>query len=237
MNASNDRVSPPTDELLDLLADGELSESQRRELLSRLDHVPDGWRRCALAFLEAQAWGDAMTPIPAQAPPSPATVRPARGRGFPGGVLGTLAAMAASFAVALLVGSLLQDARPPGRFRTPSPDQIADRSAAPDQAAPQAGASHTGPWRLVTVPVGGGDGRPAGSIRLPAIERERIDEQWLNALPPVALPEEFLQALRQSGHHVEAHRELLPMPIEGGRQLVVPVDEFDVHFVGNSTFQ
>jgi len=178
-----------------------------------------------------------MTPIPAQAPPSPATVRPARGRGFPGGILGTLAAMAASFAVALLVGSLLQDARPPGRFRTPSPDQIADRSAAPDQAAPQAGASHTGPWRLVTVPVGGGDGRPAGSIRLPAIERERIDEQWLNALPPVALPEEFLQALRQSGHHVEAHRELLPMPIEGGRQLVVPVDEFDVHFVGNSTFQ
>jgi hypothetical protein len=42
--------------LLDLLVDGELPEGQRRGLLSSLDHKPDGWRRCALAFLEAQTW-------------------------------------------------------------------------------------------------------------------------------------------------------------------------------------
>lgn len=40
--------------LLDLLVDGELNEARRRELLSRLDVEPDGWRRCALAFVEAQ---------------------------------------------------------------------------------------------------------------------------------------------------------------------------------------
>src|SRR5688500_12364420 len=41
---------------LDLLADGELGDDRRRELLSRLDEQPDGWRRCAMAFLEAQDW-------------------------------------------------------------------------------------------------------------------------------------------------------------------------------------
>jgi len=42
--------------LFDRLADGELDEAGRRALLSRLDDIPGGWRRCALAFLEAQAW-------------------------------------------------------------------------------------------------------------------------------------------------------------------------------------
>src|ERR1017187_1735563 len=40
----------------DLLVDGELSEADRRALLLQLEHEPDGWRRCALAFLEAQCW-------------------------------------------------------------------------------------------------------------------------------------------------------------------------------------
>ena len=40
----------------DLLVDGELSEADRRTLLLQLEHEPDGWRRCALAFLEAQCW-------------------------------------------------------------------------------------------------------------------------------------------------------------------------------------
>src|SRR5260370_21580495 len=46
--------------LLDRLVDGELPERERRELLLRLEKVPDGWRRCALAFLEAQTWGQAL---------------------------------------------------------------------------------------------------------------------------------------------------------------------------------
>ena len=41
---------------MDRLVDGEVAEPERRALLSRLERMPDGWRRCALAFLEAQAW-------------------------------------------------------------------------------------------------------------------------------------------------------------------------------------
>jgi len=51
----NDR-GPHDQRLLDMLVDGELADDQRRELLVRLNETPDGWRRCALAFLEAQSW-------------------------------------------------------------------------------------------------------------------------------------------------------------------------------------
>src|SRR5437773_2733963 len=47
---------------LDRLTDGEVPEPQRRALLSRLEQSPGGWRRCALAFLEAQAWREALEP-------------------------------------------------------------------------------------------------------------------------------------------------------------------------------
>ncbi len=48
------------DRSIDLLIDGELDEGARRILLEKLDAEPDGWRRCALAFLEAQAWQSAV---------------------------------------------------------------------------------------------------------------------------------------------------------------------------------
>lgn len=46
--------------LLDLLVDGELSEAQRREVLAWCQSEPDGWRRCALAFLDAQSWSNVL---------------------------------------------------------------------------------------------------------------------------------------------------------------------------------
>ncbi len=40
---------------LDRLADGELPLDEQRQLLTMLENQPDGWRRCALAFVESQA--------------------------------------------------------------------------------------------------------------------------------------------------------------------------------------
>ncbi len=42
-------------QLLDRLVDGELSDADYRITLHRLDEAPDGWRRCAMSFLEQQA--------------------------------------------------------------------------------------------------------------------------------------------------------------------------------------
>lgn len=56
-----DQDAPLTPEdrfLLELLVDGELEEPQRRDLLLKLDRIPEGWRCCAIAFLESQCLKD-----------------------------------------------------------------------------------------------------------------------------------------------------------------------------------
>ncbi len=52
--------------LLDALVDGELDEASRRDVLLRLDARPELWRRCALAFLEAQSFSSALRELPAE---------------------------------------------------------------------------------------------------------------------------------------------------------------------------
>src|SRR5262245_53432040 len=63
------------DAQLEALAEGDLPEEGRRTLLLRLDQKPDGWRRLALAFLEAQALREALG--------APASVRTSAPRATP----------------------------------------------------------------------------------------------------------------------------------------------------------
>jgi len=53
-------LGPSIQVLIDRMIDGEMSPQQLRTCIERLDSAPDGWRRCALAFLEAQSWGEAF---------------------------------------------------------------------------------------------------------------------------------------------------------------------------------
>jgi hypothetical protein len=56
MNSFHESPQSDATALIDRLVAGELTEVERRELLLSLESEPDGWRRCALAFLEDQAW-------------------------------------------------------------------------------------------------------------------------------------------------------------------------------------
>jgi len=65
---TSDETSRLRDQI-DLLVDAELEEPERKALLLRLDVAPDGWKHCALAFLESQMfklslrqWRDCVTP-------------------------------------------------------------------------------------------------------------------------------------------------------------------------------
>ena len=55
MNPPNTVSNTPDWDELERLVDGRLSRDEYRELLLRIDNHPDGWRKCAMAFLEEQA--------------------------------------------------------------------------------------------------------------------------------------------------------------------------------------
>lgn len=232
---TNMERSPLDNEPFDRLVDAELSEPERRELLVRLDREPGGWRRCALAFLEAQCWkqafrvmqearDDAMThDVMAQTRHeyAPAVSRrptwPHR--------LGTLIAMAASFLVAFWIGSLVQ------RERTVLPvSNFGDQVATVEQPA----SDRSTPWRTVAVSdSGSGRQGPISTVR--AVERNNVDDRWLESLPS-AIPDDVRQAFQRSGHEIKQHRQLVPVPLDDGRRLVVPVDQVDVHYIGNGSY-
>ena len=151
--------------------------------------------------------------------------------------------MATCFFVAFYVGSLfygtdhdrsLTPAGPAGEVATTiGAEKAPDASSQSDHGL--AGSvspkpEQSKPWRMVTVAA------PIGStLQVPAVERETIDPKWLKSLPP-AIPEDVMQALNRTGHQIEQHREFAPVRLEDGRQLVVPVDQVNVHYVGNGTY-
>jgi anti-sigma factor RsiW len=224
---------PSDDRRFDRLVDGELSETERRELLSGLDSEPAGWRRCAMAFLEAQCWKQEFSSI-ARGSVQPAAPRATavRRASWLGG-LTTPLAVAATFLLALWLGTIVQYGRvvPPA---APSNSGLAAvTGSTPNRSA--AGPSALNPWQVVTVstPPGSQDG--GRSFDVPAMERDNVDPQWLQNLPP-AIPDNVLQAFSRTGHHVQQHRELVPIPLNDGRRLIMPVDQVDIQPVGNPSY-
>jgi hypothetical protein len=267
------------DTRFDRLVDDEMNEEERWQLLGQLDDEPGGWRRCALAFLEAQCWkqslgrlfeasasrsegvspasdGEGKTPPWGHAgetpalretgeTPAPPMIGPRRSPWM--GRLRLVSAMAASFLVALWLGSVahrtwLGHPGDPGTMGpiakkldvphgVPSLGQPESRLAV---AAPRS-EDASNPWRLVTVSAPSDGNRPRPLMNVPAIERNNVDEQWLRSMP-AAIPDDVLRALARTGHQVQQRREVLPVPLNDGRHLMVPVDQVDVHYTGNGAF-
>jgi len=174
MNTNVDKM-PLDNSRFDRLVDGELSETQRAELLAGLDHEPGGWRRCALAFLEAQCWKQELSAIAergGQAAIAPGVIaaRPARWISR----LGTPLAVAASFLLALWLGAALQRARVGHLVAPTGTTTIAD-------VAPTAGSRtvvsppDSSPWRVVNVSAPPGSQSAGMSFEVPAVERETVD--------------------------------------------------------------
>ncbi|MGA2063946.1 MAG: hypothetical protein ABSG86_03205 [Thermoguttaceae bacterium] len=242
MNPSDNIPSPPDDpRRFDRLVDGELSEPERRTVVLRLEDEPGGWRRCALAFLEAQGWKQAFgAMVDAAAGPSPAA-RPAARRDWRRG-LGTVLAVAASFLLAFVLGMHVRG-RPavPGSGGPLAGSGMAGNAGeavagrVPRQAEtpgrPPSPATPPERWQLVTLKAPAGPEGEMATIRLPAVQRNTLDQQWLDAVP-MAVPDEMLRALRQRGLEVQQHREVLPVEMQDGRRLIVPMDQIEVHYVG-----
>jgi hypothetical protein len=245
MNTNSDDMSL-NDASFDRLVDGELGEEERRQLLANLDGEPGGWRRCALAFLESQCWQQVLGRMSQENVPRATPARPMRvSRARWSGHLSTLAAMAACFLVAFWVGSRVQQMRRelpgvPGGMtgelaRTVPVEPTRIVPSQPERSLAGMMPAASNPWRMVTVAAPAGQANAGSALQVPAVERERLDPQWLRSLPP-AIPDDVMQALSRTGHRIDQHRELVPVPLQDGRQLVMPVDQVKVHYVGNGTY-
>ncbi len=241
--------------VLDRLVDDELSADQRRELLAALDDEPGAWRRCALAFLEAQAWRGqlsrlAVEPVVAAAgsagsarignTTTAGNATASRSGVSRGAFWGASLAIAASLLVAFVLGVKFQN------------------------AGPQLAGSETPPTGHPTVPLAvqplkGNESIPAGNdetdemadaaadaesaspsetitlaldgsddkIQLPVVTAAGGAEGWL-ASNESALSADLLRQLQQAGFEVTRQQRLWPVELSDGRKVVVPVEEVDI---------
>ncbi|MBI3838753.1 MAG: hypothetical protein HY288_12580 [Planctomycetia bacterium] len=216
--------------VLDRLVDGELSQDQRRDLLAGLDDEPGAWRRCALAFLEAQTWRWqlsrlAVEPLVAHttALTSPSPVESRKNRRS---LWGMCLAIAASLVVAFGLGVKYQSAGQPlqannslPQSHEPEPGQLAETDWAADEGDGQDGETIT-----LTL-ADGADGER--EIRLPVTNAAEGDQELLES--ESALPAGLLRSLQQAGLEVNRQHRYMPIDLSDGRRLIVPIEEIEIH--------
>ena len=219
-------------DMLDRLVDGELGDREYRELLLRLETQPDGWRRCAFAFLEAQAWRREMRALRTEDDRRETTavaVRPPAGhRRFAEWLL----AVAAGFLIAWSLGPLLSrealTASQPIGIAT-SVEQPASAGADPAQeetALQIAGLSEPSDLDggIAETEIVRDDGR---EWEIPVDDWTPQHAQWLNE-EESAFPAELARALESLGTRIRRQRSLLPLETSDGRRVVVPIERVEI---------
>jgi anti-sigma factor RsiW len=195
--------------LIDRLVDGELPDRERSALLLRLETEPDGWRRCALAFLEAQSWREALAPVAAAAPAEP-RVRVAQRRQLPQGwrYAARLTALAASLMLTFVLGWTLHG----------SPTSIArdNHLSAPAK-----------------------NDRPAPSVESQQPELYAQAQPDSLSSPSVGQPAGLAPVIKgweQLGYQAETQMRLASLKLKDGTQVEVPVHEVRLRYVRDRTY-
>jgi hypothetical protein len=202
---------------IDQLVDGELSDDERRALLAKLDAEPDsgGWRRCAMAFLEAQAWREAFGPVAAPALPGPAPVLTAR-KPPRLAILRTPAALAASVLLAFSVGWLSRGEAGP---------RVAQVNPAPvPSVSPLDPPSRSIPTRALVKAE-----NPAPPLSVPtarAVAQERESPS----------PNPIVSRLESRGYQVDRRERVVAVETRDGRRMALPVAEVRLRYVGDRTY-
>jgi hypothetical protein len=217
-------MSPTDDNLMfDRLADDELAPEERRQLLGSLDELPDGWRRCALALLEAQTWRREFHSLTESTARPPAVVQVAAATSMPlparpdYSTYSRWLTLAASVMVAFGMGWGFHARQ--GTWDVT--DQLATSGAGGVVVEPQAGDSRD----AVTLVVQDTQGRRQ-RVRLPLIDAASLGGNWAQAVPAVSA--QVRAGLQSQGYDLRNERRYAPLFFEQNRRLVpmvVPVDD------------
>ena len=190
--------------LLDRLVDGELSGNERRQLLESFDKRPEGWRRCALAFLEAQSWREEMGQVArgvateAKAPKSPASSA-ATNRKSSWSSVATWLAMAACLLLAFGLG-LMHGERGPSIAGGPSnpSGQVASVNPPSQPLSPKS--STGGDAVTFFVKDDGGRMQP---VRVPLVDANTLDKE-LGVKFQTGVPDDVRNQLKDNGYAVKS---------------------------------
>ena len=244
------------DARFDRLVDGQLPPGEYRALLASLDDEPGGWRRCALAILEAQAlraargaWREKKTAVSvAKDIAAPADALGRRPLGWARMVL----AMAACFLVAFGLGMLLRSQWPAAGSQDGFVAEENSGNPGTEQENPQdqpPGGNHytilhnepdvgtdisQQPLRNVTLVVGD-DEAQAERFELPVVYYGDVGDEYFNT-EHSAMTDEMREMLRQSGHRLRRTQRMVPLRMDDGQQVVVPVEELEIVPVGLPAF-
>ena len=253
-----EEINPINNQFIDRIVDGALTPVELRAAIGRLDHEPDGWKRCAVAFLEAHSWRDSFRTLEEPATtlrasrslslPSAARAR-ARSRWIHGPIAAAI--LAGSFAV----GWMGHAARPWSGGERTSIDRR-DVNLDPLATGPESGASNDAnmdlsqpiqlaAWRPSenrAVPTANENVRSVGRLQIgtqsegaevPILAGPGINEQWLrNQPPPLTAYREI--ALQQQGYQVDQHRQFITTTLADGRRVTVPIDQVQIRYTGTN---
>jgi hypothetical protein len=223
----------------DRLVDGALSSAEYKSLVSSLEDEPGGWRRCATAFLEAQAWGKEFSairrveedgPVPKK-PAGEVELRPAR-KSF--SLAGSpLLAAAACALLAFGLGMVTRN----GFYSSDSlPTKFAGEQPGGNQNGPMlaADADPTEDSELAAMKfVLDGDGNE--EIVVPVIGGDHPGTQTLVETEP-AIPDSVLRSLRMQGHDIRRQQDFIPVSLEDGRQVIFPVEQYRITPVSSRSY-
>jgi hypothetical protein len=216
------------DRLFDRLVDGELSSAERRQLLASLDDQPDGWRRCAVRFLEAQCWTDELRHFinePATAISHPVPVRDQVRNGTPTAQPRvSWVAIAAGLLIAFTLGIVARNADPPG-----GAPMVDSRVAQPEASiaevvppsAPGSNAAKVDDALTLFVRDETGQTRP---LRVPLVDAQALDRR-LGLQFRTGMPDEVRSRLEDRGFDIQSKRRYAPLWLEDGRPMFVPVED------------
>jgi hypothetical protein len=227
----NDNQPLNEDILLDRLVDGELTGNERRQLLESFDKRPEGWRRCALAFLEAQSWREEMGQVArgvaseTNAPKSPASsVTPSRKSSWSS--IATWLAMAASLLLAFGLGVMHRErgesvastsANPAGQVAMSPNSPLPPKSTSPSDAV------------TFFVKDDGGRMQP---VRVPLVDANTLDKE-LGMTFQTGVPDDVRNQLKDNGYAVKSKRQYAPLWLENGRPMILPVEDTNIVPVSN----
>ena len=216
-----------TEGQLDRLVDGELSNDERRAVLESLENEADGWRRCAIAFLESQAWQAALSET--ATPTTPARPAPRKAPTRERTSFSMWVALAVVIVLAFGLG-VATERWPLAVNERPLIVREAPNNRPPRNIQDSKNDS-------LTLVVDGENGQPR-QLDIPIADDIQAGSQWFQRDESREEQVFLREQLRQSGRRVTARdRFWVPVETHDGERYVVPIEQWRLGPVSHQQFQ